>query len=89
MLKSPKGPIDLWLARLDGSGDLIRMTTFSEYAGFGANNPVVNPDCSSVLFGLRETGGQHGNSSGLLVFDLASSTETPADLCAAGSERGG
>ncbi len=85
MRNSPKGPIDLWLAPLDGSGELVRMTTFSEFAGFGANNPVVRPDCRSVLFGLRETGGQHGNSSGLLVYDLASSLLTPADLCAPAS----
>lgn len=81
---SPKGPIDLWLAPLDGAGELVRMTRFSEFAGFGANNPVVSPNCRSVLFGLRETGGQHGNSSGLLVYDLTSSPGTPADLCAPG-----
>jgi len=79
---SPRGPIDLWLARLDGSGELVRMTWFSEYRGFGANNPVVSPDCRSVLFGLRETGGGHGNSRGLYVYDLETSSLTPSDLCA-------
>jgi len=80
---SPRGPIDLWLVRLDGSGELFRMTRFSEFRGFGANNPVVSPDCREVLFGLRETGGEHGNSQGLFVYDLEDSPLTPRDLCAA------
>lgn len=83
MRNSPQGPIDLWLVRLDGSGELIRMTTFSDFAGYGANNPVVSPDCRHVLFGLRETGGEHGNSSGLFVYDLATSPVKPSDLCVA------
>jgi hypothetical protein len=80
---SPRGPIDLWLVRLDGSGKLFRLTYFSEFRGFGANNPVVSPDCRAVLFGLRQTGGEHGNSKGLYVYDLETSPGTPPDLCAA------
>jgi len=78
----PRGAIDLWLLRLDGSGDSIRMTRFSEYRGFGANNPVVSPDCKTMLFALRQTGGQEGNSAGLFRYDLAKSPLSPPDLCA-------
>lgn len=78
----PSGAIDLWLLRLDGSGEFTRMTRFSEYRGFGANNPVVNPDCRTMLHALRETGGEEGNSAGLFVYDLTRSPDSPADLCA-------
>ncbi|MBK7950059.1 MAG: hypothetical protein IPK00_15210 [Deltaproteobacteria bacterium] len=82
----PSGAIDLWLLRLDGSGEFTRMTHFSEYRGFGANNPVVNPDCRTMLHALRETGGEEGNSAGLFVYDLSKSPLSPADLCAAPRE---
>jgi len=78
----PSGEIDLWLLRLDGSGESVRMTRFSEFRGYGANNPVVSPDCRTMLFALRRTGGEEGNSAGLLVFDLEKSPLAPADLCA-------
>ncbi len=78
----PSGAIDLWLLRLDGSGEFTRMTNFSEFRGFGANNPVVHPDCRTMLHALRETGGEEGNSAGLFVYDLANSPFTPPDLCA-------
>ena len=83
----PEGAIDLWLLRLDGSGESVRLTHFSEYRGFGANNPVVSPDCRTMLFALREQGGAHGNSAGLLTYDLARSPRVPPDSCAAGSGR--
>lgn len=84
----PGGEIDLWLLRLDGSGEAVRMTHFSEYRGYGANNPVVHPDCRTMLFALRRTGGEDGNSAGLLQYDLARSPLTPPDLCTAGSDPG-
>jgi hypothetical protein len=59
------------------------MTNFSEFRGYGANNPVVRPDCRSMLFALRQVGGEDGNSAGLLVYDLEKSPHSPADLCAA------
>ena len=77
----PKGAIDLWLLRLDGSGDYTRLTQFSEFRGFGANNPVVSPDCRTLIFALRETGGQEGNSAGLFLYDLTRSPLSPRDLC--------
>jgi hypothetical protein len=83
MRMRPGGEIDLWLLRLDGSGESVRMTNFSEFRGYGANNPVVRPDCRSMLFALRQVGGEDGNSAGLLVYDLEKSPHSPADLCAA------
>ena len=77
----PRGAIDLWLLRLDGSGDFTRLTHFSEFEGFGANNPVISPDCRTMLFALRQTGGLEGNSAGLFLYDLTRSPSAPADLC--------
>jgi hypothetical protein len=77
----PRGAIDLWLLRLDGTGEFARMTHFSEFRGFGANNPVISPDCRTMLFALREEGGLEGNSAGLFLYDLEKSPLTPPDLC--------
>jgi len=81
LLMRPKGAIDLWLLRLDGSGEYTRMTHFSEFRGFGANNPVVSPDCRTMIIALRQTGGEEGNSAGLFLYDLTKSPLSPQDLC--------
>ena len=64
----PVGDIDIWRLALDGSGTSRRLTFFSAYAGFGANNPVVSPDGRKMAFGLRIKGGQHGNAQGILLY---------------------
>jgi hypothetical protein len=87
---APRGAIDLWLLRLDGSGELTRLTHFSEFRGFGANNPVIAPDCRTMIFALREVGGEEGNSQGLFLYDLTRSPLTPPDLCGnVGASHGG
>jgi Tol biopolymer transport system component len=64
------GDIDIWQLELDGSGVSRRLTYFTEYAGFGANNPVISPDGRRMAFGLRIKGGEHGNAQGILLFDF-------------------
>lgn len=66
----PKGHIDLWRVALDGSGRMDRLTRFSDFAGFGANNPVVSPDGRLMAFGLRDANGAHGNGRGIFLLDL-------------------
>jgi hypothetical protein len=66
----PVGDIDIWQLALDGSGNSIRLTWFSEYAGYGANNPAISPDGRRMAFGLRVKGGEHGNADGMLLFDF-------------------
>lgn len=66
----PTGDLDIWQLELDGSGAYRRLTYFSEYAGFGANNPVISPDGRTMAFGLRIKGGEHGNAQGMLLFDF-------------------
>jgi hypothetical protein len=66
----PEGDIDLWQLALDESGTSRRLTYFSEYAGFGANNPAISPDGRKMAFGLRVKGGAHGNAQGMLLYDF-------------------
>jgi hypothetical protein len=66
----PVGDIDIWQLPLDGSGVSRRLTYFSEYAGYGANNPVISPDGRKMAFGLRIKGGEHGNARGILLYDF-------------------
>jgi hypothetical protein len=67
---NPVGDIDIWQLTLDGSGAFRRLTYFTEYAGFGANNPVISPDGRRMAFGLRIKGGGHGNAQGILLYDF-------------------
>jgi hypothetical protein len=67
---SPRGHIDIWRNALDESVQSIRLTHFSDYAGFGASNPVVSPDGSVMAFQLRRVGGEHGNGHGIFLYDL-------------------
>jgi hypothetical protein len=67
---TPVGDIDIWRLVLDGSGVYQRLTYFSEYAGFGANNPVISPDGRYMAFGLRIKGDGHGNARGILLYDF-------------------
>jgi hypothetical protein len=66
----PVGDIDIWQLALDGSGVSRRLTYFTEYAGYGANNPVISPDGRKMAFGLRIKGGDHGNGQGILLYDF-------------------
>lgn len=77
----PSGKLDIWLLRLDGSGEFTRLTRFSDFRGFGANNPVISPDCTTMIFAIRQVGGMEGNSDGLFLYDLTKSPLTPPDLC--------
>ncbi len=67
---TPHGHLDIWRTALDGTGRSQRLTHFSDFAGFGANNPVVAPDGRWMAFQLRAVDGPHGNGQGIFLFDL-------------------
>lgn len=71
----PGGDIDIWQLTLDGTGNYRRLTRFSEYAGFGANNPAISPDGRKMAFGLRIKGAQHGNAQGMFLYDFDSAPQ--------------
>ena len=66
----PVGDIDIWRLSLDEPHVYRRLTFFTEYAGYGANNPVISPDGKKMVFGLRIKGGEHGNAEGLFLYDF-------------------
>ena len=66
----PVGDIDIWQLALDGGGLARRLTYFTEYEGYGANNPVISPDGRKMAFGLRIKGGEHGNAQGIFLYDF-------------------
>ena len=71
----PVGDIDIWQLSLDGSGSARRLTFFTEYAGYGANNPTISPDGRKMVFGLRIKGGEHGNAEGVFLYDFEKAPE--------------
>jgi len=75
---TPHGHIDIWRNALDETARSVRLTHFSDYAGFGANNPVVRPDGKVMAFGLRLVDGQHGNGHGIFLYDLEHVSEITA-----------
>ena len=66
----PVGDIEIWALALDGSGVSSRLTYFNEYAGYGANSPVISSDSRKMAFGLRVRGAEHGNAEGILICDF-------------------
>jgi WD40-like Beta Propeller Repeat len=65
------GPLDIWRLRLDGSGDLERLTYFNRYrGGYYASNPAVSPDGKTIAFQLSIDGLVEGAGQGILLFDL-------------------
>lgn len=71
----PEGDIDIWQLSLDGRHAWRRLTHFADYAGYGANNPVISPDGRKMAFGLRIKGGGHGNARGILLYDFEKARE--------------
>ena len=76
------GMLDIWRLPLDGSGAFERLTTFDHHAGYGANNPVVSPDGTTVAFSLKVEG-EEGEGDGILLLDLTAPATAPADQAAA------
>jgi hypothetical protein len=63
--------IDIWKLRLDGTGrDFVRMTSFNDYVGGKASNPVVATDGRYMAFQLANTADEAGVGYGILLFTL-------------------
>lgn len=87
------GMLDIWRLSLDGSGTFERLTTFSHYRGYGANNPVVSPDGRFIAFSLKVEGDE-GEGDGILLLDQSppaadrSSSGSTSDPAAPGTPPG-
>jgi hypothetical protein len=69
---NPKGSqyIDLYKLRLDGSGQIERVTYFNDYPGFKASNPAVSDDGRFIAFQMARVGDPAGVGRGIFIFDL-------------------
>jgi Tol biopolymer transport system component len=60
--------IDIWRLRLDGSGQsFTRLTTFNDYEGWKASNPVVSTDGRFMAFQVARTADEAGVGYGILL----------------------
>ncbi|MER7687231.1 hypothetical protein [Streptomyces sp. NPDC097610] len=62
--------IDIWRLSLDGQAVWERLTYFTEFEGYGANQPVISPDSRWMVFNMRKSDSDYGDAEALLVFDL-------------------
>ena len=71
-----KGPgyIDLWKLKLDGSGQLERLTFFSDYPGYKASNGVISDDGRYLAFQMARSVEQAGVGHGIFIYDLNRAT---------------
>ena len=60
--------IDIWKLRLDGTGrSFTRLTTFNDYEGWKASNPVVSRDGRFMAFQVARTADEAGVGYGILL----------------------
>jgi hypothetical protein len=62
--------VEIWRLTLDGSGRFERMTNFTQYCGYGADQPVVAPNGREFVFQMDQAGGAQGQGAAMLLFDL-------------------
>lgn len=65
------GHVDLWKLKLDGSGQMERLTYFSDYPGNKASNPVVSDDGRFVAFQAAKSRDPAGVGYGIFIYDTA------------------
>lgn len=61
---------DLFKLRLDGSGEMKRLTYFSDYKGYKATQGVVSDDGKSLCFQIGKSGDEAGVGYGFFIMDL-------------------
>ncbi|MFE6822190.1 hypothetical protein [Streptomyces sp. NPDC057690] len=62
--------IDIWRLSLDGKAVWERLTHFTAFDGYGANQPVISPDSRWMVFNMRKSDSDYGDAEALLIFDL-------------------
>jgi Tol biopolymer transport system component len=64
------GHVDLWKLKLDGTGQMQRLTFFSDYPGYKASNPVVSDDGRFMAFQMAKSSDPAGVGYGIFVYDF-------------------
>jgi hypothetical protein len=62
--------IDIYKLKLDGSGEMQRLTYFSDYEGYKASQAVVSDDGNWLCFQIGKSGDEAGVGYGFFVMDL-------------------
>jgi len=63
------GHVDLWKLKLDGSGQLERLTFFSDYPGYKASNGVISDDGRGLAFQMAKSKDPAGVGYGIFICD--------------------
>jgi len=64
------GHVDLWKLKLDGSGQLERLTFFSDFPGGKASNGVISDDGRYLAFQMAKANEPAGVGHGIFIYDL-------------------
>ncbi|MGC9342228.1 MAG: TolB family protein [Bacteroidales bacterium] len=62
--------IDLYKLKLDGSGEMQRLTNFTNYKGYKANQGVVSDDGKYLCFQIGKANQEAGVGFGFFIMDL-------------------
>ncbi len=62
--------IDLYKLKLDGSGEMQRLTHFTDYKGYKANQGVISDDGKYMSFQIGKDNTEPGEGFGFLIMDL-------------------
>ena len=65
------GHVDMWKLKLDGSGELERLTFFSDYKGYKASNAVISDDGKFMAFQMARSADPAGVGYGIFIMELA------------------
>jgi len=67
--------LDLYKLKLDGSGEMQRLTYFTNYRGYKANQGVVSDDGRYLAFQIGKADQEAGVGFGFLIMDLQEAAE--------------
>lgn len=68
--------VDIWKLNLDGSGEMQRLTYFSDYPGYKSSNPVVSDDGRFMAFQMAKSKDEAGVGYGIFIYNLNSGQGT-------------
>jgi len=68
--------VDLWKLKLDGSGEMQRLTYFSDYSGYKSSNPLISDDGRFMAFQMAKSKDEAGVGYGIFIYDLTKGQRT-------------
>ncbi len=72
--------LDLYKLKLDGSGEMQRLTYFTDYKGYKANQGVISDDGKYLSFQIGKDNTEPGVGFGFLIMDLEKAAEHLEDF---------